>query len=106
MLNRLVLNLSHAANSREDTEFRSRTGLDPPVFASNPILGNIGAPLRMLPDDFYDDIEPEILDERKSRPVVDDQEARLHITSSGGYINRARVAASGRDNEIEEISAH
>lgn len=45
MVNRLVLNLSHIANSSDHSTFRSRTDLGPPVFASNNILGNIGAPV-------------------------------------------------------------
>ena len=53
--NRLVLNLSHAANGREDSEFTTRTNLDPPKFASGPFLGNIGGPVRSLPDEFYDE---------------------------------------------------
>ena len=52
--NRLVLNLIHNANAREDSEFRTRTGLEPPTFASGPFLGSIGGPVRTLPDDFDD----------------------------------------------------
>ena len=57
MTNRLVLNLSHTANAREDSEFRSQTGLEPPLFAVNPVLGNIGASIRTVRKDldFFDD---------------------------------------------------
>ena len=54
-MNRLVLNLSHAVNTREDTEFRSRTNLEPPVFSSGPYLGNIGGPVHTSMDPPYDD---------------------------------------------------
>ena len=52
MTNRLVLNLIHGANAREDSEFRTQTGLEPPTFATGPYLGNIGGPVRSLLDDF------------------------------------------------------
>ena len=55
--NRLILNLIHGANAREDSEFRTRTGLEPPTFATGPYLGNIGGPVRTLPDDFDDELE-------------------------------------------------
>lgn len=57
MVNRLVLNLSHGANAREeDSEFRTRTGLEPIFFASGPVLGNIGGPVRSFPDDWEDEM--------------------------------------------------
>ena len=56
LVNRLVLSLSDAANPQEDTEFRSRTGLEPPTFAAGPFLGNIGGPVRTIEDDLDDDI--------------------------------------------------
>ena len=58
MVNRLVLSLSQAAsfNAREDSEFRSRTGIGPPIFASGPILGNIGGPVHTFLDDFNDEV--------------------------------------------------
>ena len=59
MTNRLALNLiqgaSASASAREDSEFRTRTGLEPPTFAAGPYLGNIGGPVRTLPHDFDDD---------------------------------------------------
>ena len=58
MVNRLVLNLSHTANSREDFGFRTLPlsgieSLDSPalMFASNSVLGNIGGPVRTIYDD-------------------------------------------------------
>ena len=51
------MNLIHGANAREDSEFRSRTGLEPPTFATGPYLGNIGGPVRTLPDEFDDELE-------------------------------------------------
>ena len=55
MVNRLVLNLSHTVSTREDSEFRSRTGMDVPVFARHSVLGSIGNPVRTLPDEIYED---------------------------------------------------
>ena len=56
MTNRLILNLIHGANAREDSEFRTQTGVEPPTFAAGPYLGNIGGPVRTLPDDFDDEL--------------------------------------------------
>lgn len=56
MVNRLVLNLSDAVSAREDSEFRTRTGLEPPTFAAGPVLGNIGGSLRTFPDDLDDEL--------------------------------------------------
>ena len=36
---------------------RSRTGLEPPIFASGPILGNVGGPIRTLSDDFDEELQ-------------------------------------------------
>ena len=52
-----MLNLSYTANVREDSEFRTRTGLDPPMFASNSFMGNIGAPMRTLSVNDDDDVD-------------------------------------------------
>ena len=54
-VNRLVLNLSNAANTQEDANFRLQTGLEPPLFATGSILGNIGGPVRTSLDDFEDE---------------------------------------------------
>lgn len=56
-MNRLVLDLIHTANTQEDSEFNydSRTGLDPPVFASNSFLGNIGGSFCTLPGGVNDE---------------------------------------------------
>ena len=59
LINRMIFNLSYAANYREESMFRSQTGLEPPTFATNAVLGNIGAPLRTLTnDDQEDGLEP------------------------------------------------
>ena len=63
LVNRLVLNLNHAANAREDSvesdlEFWSRNNLEPPtlIFAEDALLGdiNLGGPVHSLLDEFYD----------------------------------------------------
>lgn len=51
-VNRLVLSLSYSANAREDSEYRSRSGFEPPLFAANSVLGNIGGLVHSLPDSF------------------------------------------------------
>ena len=48
LTNRLVLNLYEWANTRESSEFRTRTGFEPPMFATNSVMGSIGAPMRTL----------------------------------------------------------
>ena len=53
--NRLVLNLSKSANTREGSEFHTKTTLEPPIFAMGIPLGNIGGSVNTLPDDFYDE---------------------------------------------------
>ena len=49
-MNRLILNLTQTANVREESESLTRTGFEPPMFASNSILGNIGAPVDIYMD--------------------------------------------------------
>ena len=56
IVNRLVLNLSHSANEREESESRSSTKIEAPVFASNSFLGNIGGTMRSIPNDVDDDL--------------------------------------------------
>ena len=46
MTNRLVLNLSHTYNSPDESARTASAGLPSLSFASGPVLGNIGAPLR------------------------------------------------------------
>ena len=47
LVNRLVLNLCSSVHMEEDrATFASVTGLRAPNFATNPMLGNLGAPLR------------------------------------------------------------
>ena len=62
MVNRLILNLNHTADTREDLEFRSKTGLEPQNSATGSFLGNIGRPLRTRLDDPADEI-PEVNEE-------------------------------------------
>ena len=54
ILDRLILNLIQGADQREDEEFWTRTGLEPPAFATGSFLGNIGGPLRTLSNDMDD----------------------------------------------------
>lgn len=75
IVNRLILNLNHGANAREDSEFRTRTGLEPPAFVLGPVLGNIGGSVRTFPDDL--DNAEEILDDEE-RVDADNAE---HITA-------------------------
>ena len=78
MANRLVLNLRHNANTREDSEFRTRTGLEPPAFAEGPVIGNIGAPLRVLPIEWDEDMsESGELFKTENFQVANDLEARV-----------------------------
>ena len=53
VVNRLILNLSHTANTREgDSESGTRTSYNSsPLFATNSVLGNIGAPVRTYRDE-------------------------------------------------------
>ena len=78
LVNRLVLNLNHAANAREDTvesdlEFWSRNNLEPPtlIFAEDALLGditsNLGGPVHSLLDEFYDG---DVVGNRNGAPVV------------------------------------
>ena len=77
LINRLVLNLSHKTIANEDSEFRSRTGMEPPVFASNSILGHIGGPLRTLPDDMENDAfeGDEVIDAEDVADMTDEKVA-------------------------------
>ena len=69
LVNRLVLNLSHAANSREDSEYHTRTNLELPTFAKGPFLGNIGGPVHSLPDEYYnDEVEEDVEDNEDVQP--------------------------------------
>lgn len=101
MVNRLVLNLTHAANSHGDSTF-SKSGLGPPVFASNSILGNIGGPVNTsFGDGFDEDL---------------DMNVSIYLGRAGGEIEMQTVAAGGnvttekpcgevlgKINDIEEI---
>ena len=59
IVSRLILNLKRAGNNRglssDESTFRTMTGLDPPIFVADPLLSNIGAPVRM--GDFFDEDE-------------------------------------------------
>ena len=50
-----MLNLSYTASAREDSEFRNRTGLEPPKLASESVLDGFGNPLRTFPDELYEE---------------------------------------------------
>ena len=76
--NRLILNLSHNANRREDEQFRIRTGLSLTTFESNPVLGNIGASLRTLPDDTSDDLEVTAINEGRRMVTGNHDGEQLH----------------------------
>ena len=100
---RLVLSLSHAANTRDDSEFTRKTNLEPPQFASGPFLGNIGGPVRSLPDRFYDEeIEDdvpadtnEIQDDRSRRSDTNDPvQFGGEFTTSGRNIEEIATKAS------------
>ena len=51
------MNLRHVANTREVSEFRSRTSLEPPTFATGPFLGNIGGPVHTFLDELDEELE-------------------------------------------------
>lgn len=51
VVNRLILNLSHVANTRKDSESRTRSDFETLAFARNSMIGNIGAPVRTYLDD-------------------------------------------------------
>ena len=53
-VNRLVLHLNHIANVWDDADFRSRTGLDPPMFATDSFLGSIRASVQTLQNNSED----------------------------------------------------
>lgn len=93
-INRLVLNLNYTANIRDDWEYHSQTGLDPPTFASNSVLGNIGGLVRSAPDDFDEesiDVREHIIDNGELHPEFQEKLAGTSI--------------SGPNPEIVEISA-
>ena len=99
MINRLVLNLIHGANARDDSEFRTRTGLEPPTFATGPYLGNIGGPVRTLSDDFEDEfldgdggVSPgELENEPSGSPGIGDGDGVEHNAEAGPSTSRAAV---------------
>ena len=99
LVNRLVLNLCHAANTDEDSEFRSRTGLEPPNFASGPILGNIGGPVRTLSDDL-DDGFPEC-DEPVIVGIVSN--GTNEVVNAEGKIDSGSYTSGGRDIEVKNV---
>ena len=90
-----MLNLSYSANSREDSEFRTRTNHVLPAFAVGPFLGNIGGPVRSLPDEFYDD---EI-----DRDVVKDGDG-VRPGQGDGNVSVVEPNVASSSNEIEEVS--
>ena len=93
MLNRLILNLIQGANQREDSEFRTRTGLEPPMFAAGPILGNIGGPFRAFPDD----MDSDEVDAENSHIDVYNTDVPLN-TNGTAEVNVASGSGSDREN--------
>ena len=72
MTNRLVLNLSQVANTREENDLqgRTRTDLDGLAFAQNSMLGNIGGPVYSHLDDLDDDEEAPRVEEHKAEKTA------------------------------------
>ena len=101
MVNRLALNLIQGADQREDSVFRTRTGMEPPAFATGSFLGNIGGPLRTVSDDEYDDTLEEFEDEAKQICSCDDKTVTTPSTDGseeffiGGGIELIRGNADG-----------
>ena len=93
ILDRLILNLIQGADQREDEEFRTRTGLEPPAFATGSFLGNIGGPLRTLSNNMFDvsfeygDAESirSDSDTTSAPPDVDVSEAAATIIGDAGF---------------------
>ena len=55
MVNRLILNLSYTSNTRDNSEFGTRSGLEPPAFAVTSI-GNFGGYVSTLHDNWDDEV--------------------------------------------------
>ena len=84
IVNRLILNLVQGADNREDTELRTQTGLEPPVFATGPFLGDIGGPLRTLPDNMDDELyEGDEVDNDSDSTVLPNDEITGGLTAAG-----------------------
>ena len=101
----MVLNLSHAANTEEDLECYSRTGLEPPVFAINPLIGNIGAPLRTLLADYHDEESrgTESLIEKTHNEFHESKGSSTSTSSNGGVSNCGVVAfATQHDGAVSD----
>ena len=79
-VNRLVLSLSYEGNTRDNLEYRLRSGLEPPTFASNSVLGNFGGLVRSLPDilDELDINKSKEEQERSSNGELLDSETQNH----------------------------
>lgn len=100
IVNRLVLNLIHTANADEDSVFRTRTGLEPPTFATGPFLGSIGGRFSYRPDDF--DGLSEKGDER-----VDESKAEGNTAESTSAYETEELKGNvilSVNAEIEEVS--
>ena len=94
-----MLNLSHAVNTREDSEFRTRTNLEPPTFASGPFLGNIGGPVHTFSDYPYDD-------EVDGNVTEDGNGFQAEEGTDGSAINaKIEYNATSSSTGIEDISA-
>lgn len=101
IINRLVLSLCHAdaANTREDSEFRTRTGLEPPTFATGPILGKIGGAVRAFPDELND----EMLDGEEMPDADEDQGETTELPSANGAGDLNSVIEFRHDIEEEDV---
>ncbi|TDL18627.1 hypothetical protein BD410DRAFT_842670 [Rickenella mellea] len=76
LINRLVLNLRQVTHTQEENAptIDAIGTIQEPAFAVNSILGNLGAPLRVGPeDDYYDDEIEEIAGDDEAE-VVEERE--------------------------------
>ena len=94
-----MLNLTQAADTREDFEFRSRTGLEPPIFATSSVLGNIGEPLRTIPDDFEDFEEGDDDGDVEEPEDSDSQDGVSKARLPDGFV-RSRVRAAAGESIV------
>ena len=88
MVNRLILNLSQSVNVRENSDFRTRTGFEPPVFVEGPILGNIGGPVSTNNDSLLVEEYEDVLDARsntREKGATDSQNSNRAIQHHSDY---------------------
>ncbi|TDL17364.1 hypothetical protein BD410DRAFT_843645 [Rickenella mellea] len=86
LINRLVLNLRQVSRLQEGNAptLNAIGTIQEPAFATNSLLGNLGAPLRMGPED--DDVIEEI--------SVDDEVA---VVEERGIVDRSEIIEEPRD---------